>query len=88
MQRKELPTGTAELSAALNEAGAIVQPSIDEAHAVFNTEPLPSVTGDTSQIAHIFQTCFKRSEVQEHRAQPRDSHLRQAGLRAVDHLRC
>jgi light-regulated signal transduction histidine kinase (bacteriophytochrome) len=47
--------GTADLTAALTEAMSVLEDRIEEAGAVIDHALLPSVRGDTAQIALVFQ---------------------------------
>ncbi len=47
--------GTADLSAAFNEAIAILKVRIVESGAIIETTALPVTFGETSQMAHVFQ---------------------------------
>jgi PAS domain S-box-containing protein len=66
---EELPVGTADLAAALGEALSVLKEDIEENAAVISSGPLPSVRGDTSQMAHVFQNLlsnalkYRRNEV-------------------------
>ena len=55
VQKEELPVGTADLSAALTEALSVLKGRIEENGAGITSEALPTVYGDTSQLAHVFQ---------------------------------
>lgn len=61
VQRDELPVGTADLSAALDEAMSVLRSRIDENRAVINTQPLPLVRGDTNHLAHVFQNLLSNA---------------------------
>jgi signal transduction histidine kinase len=57
----ELPSGTADLGAALNAAIAVLESQISETRAVITAEPLPHVRGETTHIAHVFQNLLSNS---------------------------
>jgi len=61
VQREDLPVGVADLSAALREAQTVLRPRIEESEAVIAAEPLPSVRGDTKQLAHVFQNLLSNA---------------------------
>jgi PAS domain S-box-containing protein len=58
---KELPAGAADLAASLGEALSVLKEDIEESAAVITSEPLPSVRGDTSQMAHVFQNLLSNA---------------------------
>jgi PAS domain S-box-containing protein len=58
---EDLPIGTADLSAAFTEALSVLQVRIEEAGARIETETLPAVRGDTSQMAHVFQNVLSNA---------------------------
>jgi PAS domain S-box-containing protein len=58
---KELPAGAADLAASLGEALSVLKDEIEESAAVVTSEPLPSVRGDTSQMAHVFQNLLSNA---------------------------
>ena len=66
---EELSVGTADLSVSLGEAVAVLKKQIEESGAVISVEPLPTVQGETGQMAHVFQNLlsnalkYSRSEV-------------------------
>lgn len=66
---EELALGTADLAAALGEALSVLKEDIEENAAVISSGPLPSVRGDTAQMAHVFQNLisnalkYRRNEV-------------------------
>jgi light-regulated signal transduction histidine kinase (bacteriophytochrome) len=51
----ELHAGTADLSAALNEATSVLKERIESTGAVIEHPLLPNVRGDTAQMAQVFQ---------------------------------
>jgi PAS domain S-box-containing protein len=51
----EPQVGTADLSAALGEALTILKNRIEESNSIITAEALPTVRGDASQMAHVFQ---------------------------------
>ena len=59
---EELPIiGTADLDASLSEALSIMKNRIEETGAVVQSSPLPSVRGDTAQMAHVFQNVLSNA---------------------------
>jgi PAS domain S-box-containing protein len=58
---EELPVGSADLSASLAEAVSVLKSRIEELGAVIEVEPLPSVRGDTAQLAHVFQNIISNA---------------------------
>jgi PAS domain S-box-containing protein len=58
---EESPTGVADLSAALDEALAVLKDRIESSGAVIKAEPLPIVHGDTAQMAHVFQNLISNA---------------------------
>jgi PAS domain S-box-containing protein len=59
---EESPAGSADLSASLAEAVSVLKSRIDEMAAVIEVEPpLPSVCGDTAQLAHVFQNIISNA---------------------------
>src|SRR3954447_5706826 len=58
---KELPAGAADLAASLGDALSVLKEDIEESAAVITSEPLPSVRGDTSQMAHVFQNLLSNA---------------------------
>lgn len=57
----QLPIGTADLSAALNEAMSVLKNRIEESGCVIIAEPLPTVRGEVSQMAHVFQNILSNA---------------------------
>jgi light-regulated signal transduction histidine kinase (bacteriophytochrome) len=57
----QFPVGMADLSAALNQALSVLQNRIEESGCVISTEPLPTVRGDASQLAHVFQNLLSNA---------------------------
>ncbi len=57
----DLPTATADLSAALVEALELLKDQIDESGCVITAEPLPTVPGDPAQIGHVFQNLLSNA---------------------------
>lgn len=55
VQEDEQAAGTADLSASLTEALSVLENVIAESGAVITADALPSVRGDTAQMAHVFQ---------------------------------
>jgi len=56
-----LPIGTADLSISLTEAVKMLSDQIEESGAVITSEALPSVRGDTPQMAHVFQNLLSNA---------------------------
>jgi PAS domain S-box-containing protein len=61
VQRDEMPVGSADLSAALEEAQAVLKERIKETNATITAEALPSVYGETKQLSHVFQNLLSNS---------------------------
>lgn len=61
VQGDEMPVGPADLSASLAEAQAVLKNRIEESGAIIVTGPLPTLYGDTMQIAHVFQNLLSNS---------------------------
>ena len=61
VQREDLPVGAADLSAALSEAQTVLRSRIEESQAVITADSLPSVRGDTKQLAHVFQNLLSNA---------------------------
>jgi PAS domain S-box-containing protein len=61
VQSEELPLGTADLSAALNDALSALRDRIEESHAVITSEPLPATRGETAQMALVFQNVLSNA---------------------------
>jgi signal transduction histidine kinase len=53
--------GTADLAAALEEALSVLKSNIEESGAVITVEPLPTVRGETPQMAHVFQNLISNA---------------------------
>ena len=51
----------ADLEASLAEATSILKTRIEETGAIIRTSPLPSVRGDTLQMAHVFQNVLSNA---------------------------
>jgi len=56
-----LPIGTADLSLSLAEAVKMLGDQIEESGAVITSGSLPSVRGDTQQMAHVFQNLLSNA---------------------------
>jgi light-regulated signal transduction histidine kinase (bacteriophytochrome) len=56
-----LPVGQADLGAALVEALAVLDNRIQENGALITASALPTVRGDTAQLAHVFQNLISNS---------------------------
>ena len=61
VQREELPVGTADLSASFHETVTVLQNRIEESGATITAPPLPTVRGDTKQMAHVFQNLLSNA---------------------------
>ncbi|MBX9600695.1 MAG: PAS domain-containing protein [Bryobacteraceae bacterium] len=61
VQRDDAPVGVADLQTALSEAISVLQNRIEEQSAVVDCDPLPSVRGETSQLAHVFQNLLSNA---------------------------
>jgi PAS domain S-box-containing protein len=57
----ELPVGTADLSDSLREALTVMKSRIEESGSVIAAGPLPTVRGDVSQLAHVFQNLISNA---------------------------
>ena len=57
-----LPVGTVDLEAALGEACSVLRSRIDESGSVVHAGPLPTVRGELSQMAHVFQNLFSNAK--------------------------
>ena len=57
----ELQAGTADLSAALTEAESVLKDRIEETGAVIDPPLLPTVRGDTAQLALVFQNLLSNA---------------------------
>ena len=58
---EEIPIGTADLQAALTEAKSVLDARIKDCGAEITAPALPTVRGDTSQLAHVFQNLLSNS---------------------------
>ena len=61
LHTEELPAQTANLADALSVAMATLIARIDECGAVIDAEPLPTVRGDTTQMAQVFQNLISNA---------------------------
>jgi light-regulated signal transduction histidine kinase (bacteriophytochrome) len=57
----ESPAGIADLSESLSEALSVLTNRIEESQATIFADPLPNASGDTSQLAHVFQNLLSNS---------------------------
>lgn len=55
VHRERLPIGTADLRLSLREAISVLQSRIEESGAKTTATHLPQVSGNTKQLAHVFQ---------------------------------
>jgi PAS domain S-box-containing protein len=58
---EDLPVGAADLSAALNEAKDVLKGRIQDTGATIQNSTLPTVRGDTAQLAHVFQNVLSNA---------------------------
>ena len=58
---EELEASTADLSTSFREALAVLKNEIEQTSAVVTAEALPTVRGDTSQMAHVFQNLLSNA---------------------------
>ncbi len=58
---EDLPVGAADLTAALAEASAVLKARIEDAGATVRASALPTVRGDTAQMAHVFQNVLSNA---------------------------
>lgn len=58
---EERSIGKADLSAAFSEALSVLKNSIEESGAVITAHSLPTVRGDTPQMAHVFQNLLSNA---------------------------
>ncbi len=69
VHKDERPVGSADLSASLTEALAVLKDGIEASGAVITTPALPIVRGETQQLSHVFQNLisnalkYRREEV-------------------------
>ena len=61
LHEDEIPVGTADLSASLAKALALLKNDIEESGAIITAPFLPVVRGDTNQIAQVFQNLLSNS---------------------------
>ena len=61
IQTVDLPTEKADLSAALAEATSVLKDRIEQTGASIATSILPTVRGDTAQMAHVFQNLLSNA---------------------------
>ena len=58
---EDMPVGAADLSAALREAAAVLKGRIGDTGATIQNSTLPTVRGDTAQLAHVFQNVLSNA---------------------------
>ncbi len=58
---EETPSGMADLSAALAEATSVLKDRIEQTGASITAPLLPTVRGDTAQMAHVFQNLLSNA---------------------------
>jgi PAS domain S-box-containing protein len=58
---EDMPVGAADLSAALREAAAVLKGRIGDTGATIQNSTLPTVRGDTAQLAHVFQNLLSNA---------------------------
>jgi PAS domain S-box-containing protein len=78
-----LSVGTADLSASLAEALAVLKSRIEENGAVIQTSPLPLARGETAQMAHVFQNVI--SNALKYRKKDVPPEIRVSAERSGDH---
>ena len=61
VHKDALPVGSADLSASLTEALAILKDGIEASGAVVTTSALPMVCGETQQLSHVFQNLISNA---------------------------
>ena len=58
---EDVPVGRADLSAAFTEALCLLKDRLEESSASITAEALPTIQGDLSQMANVFQNLFSNS---------------------------
>jgi len=58
---EELPIGTADLAESFREALSVLRNRIEDSGCVITAEFLPQVSGDVSQMAHVFQNLLSNA---------------------------
>ena len=58
---EEISVGTADLTASLGEALSVLKNRIEESNSLITAEWLPTVRGDGSQMAHVFQNLLSNA---------------------------
>ena len=61
MHSDEKPEGTTDLSASVTEALSVMKNRIEESGATITVTSLPTVRGDTAQLAHVFQNLISNA---------------------------
>ncbi|MGA2736956.1 MAG: PAS domain-containing protein [Bryobacteraceae bacterium] len=61
VQSEVITVGTADLSAACNDALSVLKNRIEETGAVIKADPLPEVRGETAQLAQVFQNVLSNA---------------------------
>ncbi len=72
---EQLPVGVADLSESLTEALSVLSVRIQESQARITTDPLPSVQGDTRQMAHVFQNVLSNALKYSKKNEPPTIHI-------------
>jgi len=75
VHKDDLPAGTADLSASLAEALSVFKNRIDESGAVIAAQPLPTVRGDTAQLALVFQNLLSNALKYRRQDVPPEIHI-------------
>jgi PAS domain S-box-containing protein len=60
-REEELEVSTANLSLALTEATSVLKDRIEDTGALIESAPLPTVRGDTAQLAQVFQNLLSNA---------------------------
>jgi light-regulated signal transduction histidine kinase (bacteriophytochrome) len=58
---EDLPVGAADLNTALAEASSVLKARIQDAGGKVRSSALPTVRGDTAQMAHVFQNVLSNA---------------------------
>jgi light-regulated signal transduction histidine kinase (bacteriophytochrome) len=61
VHKDELPAGVADLSLSLTEALSVLDNRIRQSGASITVQSLPTVVGDTAQLAHVFQNLLSNA---------------------------
>ncbi len=71
----ELPVGTADLSASLREAISVLKNRIEESGSAIAADSMPTVRGDASQLAHVFQNLISNALKYRKQEAPAQIHI-------------